>query len=142
MTLRTYARRPPTHPQGGLRRRLTVILGEHLKKRRMELGLFQRQAAVQLGICQFTYIGWETGKKKPFTHSYARIVGFLGYDPMPVPATLGERIKAKRRELGMTQKQLADLFGWDEATVFRYERNEWVPKGQRLQRLEAFLIRQ
>jgi DNA-binding XRE family transcriptional regulator len=72
----------------------------------MEQGLFQRQAAEQLGIDHFTYITWETGKSTPYTHSFARIIAFLGYDPSPAPSTLGQRIKAKRRELGMTQCKL------------------------------------
>jgi DNA-binding XRE family transcriptional regulator len=115
--------RPKPYPEN------PVTLGEHLKKRRVELGLFQRQAAAQLGIDHFTYITWEIGKRRPYTHSFARIIAFLGFDPSPAPITLGQRIKAKRRELGMTQWKLAEHFGWDEATVFRYERDEWVPKG-------------
>jgi DNA-binding XRE family transcriptional regulator len=34
-------------------------LGEHLKKRRCELGLRQKDAAQLLGVNEFTYLGWE-----------------------------------------------------------------------------------
>ena len=116
-------------------------LGEHLKKRRCELGLLQREAAVKIGVSQYAYISWETDQVKPFPRTYARIVRFLGYDPAPQPRTLGERIRAKRRELGLTTRQLAARLGWDEGTVRRYERDIWVPEGERLRRIDAFLAR-
>lgn len=34
-------------------------LGEHLKKRRRELGLLQREAAARMGILTETYTNWE-----------------------------------------------------------------------------------
>ena len=34
-------------------------LGEHLKKRRRELGLLQREAAERMGISTDTYANWE-----------------------------------------------------------------------------------
>ncbi len=55
-----------------------TTLGEHLKKRRCELGILQRQAADKLGVCQHAFISWETDQVKPFPRTYARIVRFLG----------------------------------------------------------------
>jgi DNA-binding XRE family transcriptional regulator len=40
-------------------------LGEHLKKRRRELGLLQREAAERMGILTETYSNWEKDKSKP-----------------------------------------------------------------------------
>jgi DNA-binding transcriptional regulator YiaG len=37
-------------------------LGEHLKKRRRELGLIRREVAARMGIGTETYSNWETGK--------------------------------------------------------------------------------
>jgi DNA-binding transcriptional regulator YiaG len=105
----------------------------------MEQGLFQRQVAERLGIDHFTYITWETGRKKPYTSRYVSIIRFLGYDPLPPPTTLGDRIRARRRELGVTQRGLAAQFGWDRATVFHYERGTTRPTGIRLERLDAWL---
>lgn len=36
----------------------------------------------------------------------------------------GERIKARRRELGISAEQLADILGISPATIYRYESNE------------------
>ena len=40
-------------------------LGEHLKKRRREAKLLQREAAERLGVSLDTYQGWETGRVEP-----------------------------------------------------------------------------
>lgn len=116
-----------------------ATLGEHLKKRRCELGLLQREAAAKLGVSQYAYISWETDRVRPFPRTYAWIVRLLGYDPAPQPRTLGEWIRAKRRELGLTTGQVAARLGWDEGAVRRYERDIWVPEGERRERLTAFL---
>ena len=95
-------------------------LGEHLKKRRRELGLLQREAAKCMGIHTETYLNWEQDKAKPVAAQFRPVVTFLGYDPMPEARTLGERLEAKRRGLGVTFDQIAGYLGWDPATLTRY----------------------
>ena len=75
-------------------------LGEHLRKRRLVLGLTQNQAAKQLGINSWTVLNWEKGHTEPPIESMPAIVRFLGYDPFPEPKTLPERLLAKRRAMG------------------------------------------
>jgi transcriptional regulator with XRE-family HTH domain len=45
----------------------------------------------------------------------------LGYDPEPAPTTLGERIQAARRRTGLTQRELGERLGVDQATVRAWE---------------------
>ncbi len=117
-----------------------ATLGEHLKKRRHELGLFQKGVAKLLEVNQWTLIGWETGRQvRVFARHEAAIIRFLGYNPFPPPRTLGEAIKRKRRELGLTARQLAAQLGWDEGAVRRYEKGVWVPQGERRRRVERFI---
>jgi transcriptional regulator with XRE-family HTH domain len=66
-------------------------------------------------------------------------VAFLGYDPTPTPETLSERLKAKRRELGMTFSQVARYLGWDPGTLTRYLNGTWRMPPDRASLLEAFL---
>ena len=40
--------------------------------------------------------------------------------------TLGEKIKTKRKELGLTYQDIADIVGVTRATVMRWEKNEIV----------------
>ncbi len=114
-------------------------LGQHLKKRRFERALLQRDVAALLGVSVETYGGWEVDRIGPYAGSWRCIIGFLGYDPNPLPQTLGERLSAKRRSLGWSQRRTAAHFGWDETTIRRYERGQWEPKDARLQQLISFL---
>jgi transcriptional regulator with XRE-family HTH domain len=103
------------------------------------MGLLQREVAARIGVSSYAYLSWETDEAKPFPKTYARIVRFLGYDPSGPALTLGEQIRAKRRERGITARQLAVQLGWDEGTVRRYEKDLWVPQGPRRKRLDSFL---
>ena len=63
-------------------------LGEHLKRRRREPGLIQREVAERMDIDVFTYLNWETDKTKPLDAQFGPVVRFLGYDPSRPPITL------------------------------------------------------
>lgn len=114
-------------------------LGEHLKKRRKELGLLQREAAERLGCDVFTYINWEKNRTRPIASRFRPVINFLGHDPMPEPTTLAERLEGKRRATGMTFGQVAERLGWDEGTLTRYLNGTWRMLPARRYTLEAFL---
>jgi transcriptional regulator with XRE-family HTH domain len=114
-------------------------LGEHLKKRRKELGLLQREAAEQMGIGTETYANWENDKTEPVASQFRPVVAFLGYDPTPEANTLAERLEAKRRGLGVTFDQIAGYLGWDPATLTRYLNGTWRIPANRMAALELLL---
>jgi transcriptional regulator with XRE-family HTH domain len=114
-------------------------LGQHLKKRRIERGLLQCDAAALMGVSVDTYGGWERGRIRPYAGSWRVVIDFLGYDPHQPPETIGEQLKAKRRALGWSQARLAAHLGWDETTVYRYERGDRKPRGECLAQLTSFL---
>ena len=114
-------------------------LGEHLKKRRRELGLLQREAAERMGIQRDTYVNWEKDKTRPVASQFRPVVAFLGYDPTPAPETLSGRLKAKRRELGVTFAQVARYLAWDPGTLTRYLNGTRRMSPARAALLEAFL---
>src|SRR5918992_1734002 len=70
--------------------RVPVTLGDHVKKRRMKLGLRQRDAARNRGVSVSTLIAWETNGATPAVCFLPRIMSFLDYDPYPQPQTLGD----------------------------------------------------
>jgi len=113
-----------------------------LKKRRRELDLLQREVAERMDIGTDTYANWEKGKTEPVAAQFRPVVEFLGYDPTPAPETLAERLKAKRRQLGVTFSQVARYFGWDEGTLTPYLNGTWRVPSARADELEAFLSRQ
>jgi transcriptional regulator with XRE-family HTH domain len=114
-------------------------LGEHLCKKRTLGGALQREVATQLGINASTYRNWENDHTSPAVRFVPRIVEFLGYDPYPLPKTLGERIVARRRDLGMSRRRLARRLGVDEATLRRWESDMAHPRGWRLAHIDAFV---
>jgi transcriptional regulator with XRE-family HTH domain len=114
-------------------------LGEHLKKRRRELGLLQREAAERMGIQRDTYVNWEKGNTEPVAAQFRPVVEFFGYDPTPAPTTLPERLAAKRRELGLTFSQVAQYLGWDEGSLTRYLNGKWRLTSDRSAALERVL---
>lgn len=114
-------------------------LGEHLKKRRRELGLLQREAAERMGVSTDTVVNWEKDKSKPVPAQFRPVVAFLGYDPTPEPRTLAERVEAKQRSLGASLAQVARYLGWDPGSLRRYLDGTWRLSPDRRDTLEAFL---
>jgi transcriptional regulator with XRE-family HTH domain len=96
-------------------------LGEHLRKRRVDLGLRQKDAAERLGANPKTYENWEQEKYEPEFRFLPAIIEFLGYDPTPEPSTLRERIRAARHRQGISQEELARRLGIDPSTVTAWE---------------------
>lgn len=109
-------------------------LGEHIRKRRLTLGLSQAQVAARIGVSSNTVLNWEKGHNEPPVEAIPRIVQFLGYDPFPAAATLSERMRAKRRRMGWTIREAADALGVDETTWGDWERSGVVcwPRYQKL----------
>jgi len=56
-------------------------LGDHIRKRRLELGLLQRDVAKIMGVCEDTITGWETGRSNPSKRLIGSIIKFLNYNP-------------------------------------------------------------
>jgi len=55
-------------------------LGEHLRKKRLDLGLLQAQVAERIGVTESTVWNWEHGTKPGSLH-YTKIIEFLSYKP-------------------------------------------------------------
>jgi DNA-binding XRE family transcriptional regulator len=99
--------------------------GEHIKKRRFELGLTQALAAQVIGVTESTITYWERQRTEPMLWAYPKIIEFLGYNPDINPTkTLGQKIKEYRRIHGIAQEMLARQIGIDPSTLSRLERDQ------------------
>lgn len=106
---------------------------------RSELDLSQRRTATRIGVDYRTYLNWERGRTQPVSGHFRPVVAFLGYDPLPAPTTLRERVEAKRRALGATAYQIAAYLGWDSGTLLQYLNRVRRLPSARAGALEAFL---
>ena len=98
-------------------------IGEHLKKRRLDLGLKQKEVAAHLGIHLTTLQLWERGVGDPGVKPLPGIIRFLGYVPFNCESTPGGRIVFLRRCSGLTQEQLATRLDCNPGTLWRWERD-------------------
>lgn len=113
-------------------------LGEHLLKRRKEAGKKQVEVAQELAIDEATYLHWEKDQTAPGAEHFPKIFGFLGYDPLPPPTTLGQQIARQRLRLGLSLDVAAASIGVDSGSMSRWERDLQHPK-YRMEAVQRFL---
>jgi transcriptional regulator with XRE-family HTH domain len=112
------ATRPSKIPQN------PKTLGDHIKKRRLELGLFQSDVAEIIGVTEPTVTNWEKNRTQPALRALPKIVEFFGNDPIPCDKkNLSETLLKYRKCRGLTQQELANQIGIDPTTLSRMERN-------------------
>ncbi|MGA2140658.1 MAG: hypothetical protein ABSH14_17540 [Verrucomicrobiia bacterium] len=69
-------------------------IGEHVRRRRLQLHLFQADLAKLFGVDLGSVRNWEQGIFQPADTSMPRIIAWLGYDPLD-PAEWGPALPAK-----------------------------------------------
>ena len=118
---------------------MPISLGDHIRKRRLKLGLFQKELAQRLGVNPWTILNWEKGDTEPPIASIPAIVRFLGYDPFPQPKTLAQHLLAKRREMGWAIVKAAEVVGVDPSTWGGWERGKMILYRQHRQAVAQLL---
>ena len=112
----------PVHPDYP---KTLKTLGDHLKKRRMDLKLSQGEVARRIGAVESSVLNWEKNRAKPSLPFLPRIIELLGYVPYDsTEKTLGEKIVDHRKSFGLSQEKLALSLGIDPSTLGRWERGE------------------
>lgn len=104
-----------------------VTVGDHLRKRRLDLGLWQKQVAERISVTTCTITSWELNRTEPEIGYDPAIIDFLGYVPFEVGESFPERLKAYRMIRGLSQKQLALQFKVDESTLWKWENDMSTP---------------
>lgn len=105
-------------------------LGARLRRRRRELGVWQRDAAMTIGVKPWTLLSWERDVRQPMVSMYPAIIRYLGYEPWPQPTTFGEELMAERRRRGLSIRDAAAILGVDEGTFGHWERGDWMPQSR------------
>jgi ribosome-binding protein aMBF1 (putative translation factor) len=98
-------------------------LGDHVCRARLDRKLNRKIAAAELRIDPDSLRNWEKHRTEIEVQFYPRIIGWLGYDPLPRPETRWQHVLTERLRRGWSRKRLAREAGVDEATVRRIENN-------------------
>jgi len=109
---------------------------------RLDRRLRQKDVAEQLGADPFTVLNWETGATNPKFRYLPGIIQFLGYNPFPTnpEVPLYVKLKARRLETGLSQKELARLLKVNECTIAKWEAGKSKkPLLKLLNKVERFL---
>jgi transcriptional regulator with XRE-family HTH domain len=114
-------------------------IGDHIRKRRLDLCLQQTQVALLICVDKTTIMNWEGGHRTPAIRYMPAIIRFLGYVPFSVGDSLPDRLKAYRRIRGLSRKRLARILGVDEATVSRWETGKRQPRDEHARRVRELL---
>jgi transcriptional regulator with XRE-family HTH domain len=96
-------------------------LGDHIRARRIDLALLQKDVARLIGASVATIGNWEMGHSLLAVHHFPALISFLGYNPLPEAKTPGEVIHRARMALGLSLAELSKLTGVDPATIRRLE---------------------
>jgi len=115
-------------------------LGDHIRKKRLDLGLLQKQVAEQIGVSDWAVYLWESNTRTPSVCYMPKIIQFLGYSPYaPAGTTLPEKLKMCRTRLDLSQEQFSKALGVDVSTLAKWERVESHPTIKSLMLIESFM---
>ena len=114
-------------------------LGEHIKRERLKRGLRQKDAAAHMGVDTFTVLNWEKSRTTPPAAAFPAILAFLGYDPLPAPQDLAERLGEARRARGWSIRAAAAKLGVDPTTFSGWERGKPLRQERHAALIEDFL---
>jgi transcriptional regulator with XRE-family HTH domain len=109
-------------------------LGDHIRKRRLDLALHQKQVAEQIGVDEDTIYRWESNESKPQIQFIPAIIKFLSHNPIPLPDSPGQRLVFYRQTHGITQRALANRIGVDPKAIGLSERGR-RPLSKKLRKL-------
>ena len=124
----------PVKGENGLFRQIPVLnliqdppklktIGNHIRKRRLDLGLKQKEVSRIIGVTRAMISAWEMNPVEPAVKHIPKIIAFLGYVPFERGESLGQRITVYRKTLGLSHYQLAKKLGVAPCTIMNWEHN-------------------
>jgi transcriptional regulator with XRE-family HTH domain len=124
------ARRPPNSKYP----KQLNSLGDHIRKRRLDLALHQKQVAEKIGVDEDTIYRWESNESKPQIKFFPAIIEFLGYSPFIIANSPAVSLLLYRQLHGLSQRRLAKRVGTDPKAIGLSERGR-RPLSKKLRKL-------
>jgi len=116
-----------------------VTLGDHLRRRRIELGLYQKDVAVQIGVTASTIWNWENAWSSIALSCMPKVIQFLGYNPIPRPDDLLERLTWYKSVNGLSLEQLGAEMGRDPEQLSDWLSGRHTPCRRNREEVKLFL---
>ncbi|NCP03599.1 MAG: helix-turn-helix domain-containing protein [Deltaproteobacteria bacterium] len=116
-----------------------VTLGGHLRRRRFALGLYQKDVAAQIGVTTSTIWNWENGWSSITLGYMPKVIEFLGYNPIPCPEDLIQRLAWYKRVKGLTLEQLGAEMDRDPEQLSDWLSGRHRPCRRNREEIERFL---
>jgi DNA-binding transcriptional regulator YiaG len=126
----------PTPKPDGYPKELKTI-GDGMRTRRLDLELEQKDIAHIFSVSLDTITNWELNRHTPGIWLGKEIIAFLGYDPLPAPTNLPEKMRAFRWKEGLRSKDAACRAYVDPSTWAKWERGDRVPSKAYIKRLNS-----
>nr|WP_245555027.1 helix-turn-helix transcriptional regulator [Geopsychrobacter electrodiphilus] len=115
-----------------------VTLGDHLRRRRIELGLYQKDVAARLGVTAPTVWNWEN-RGSVDLRFIPRVIAFLGYSPISQPDDLLGKLTWYKQVNGLTLEQLGVEMGRDPEQLADWLSGRHSPCRRNREGIEKFL---
>jgi transcriptional regulator with XRE-family HTH domain len=113
-------------------------IGEHIRKKRMDLGLFQREVAKIIVVTESSIWNWEHGVE-PELRYIPQIVDFLGYVPFDCPDDTVGCLAWYKRVHGMSYERLGAVMGRDPEQLMDWLSGRVKPSQKNLDLIVHFL---
>jgi transcriptional regulator with XRE-family HTH domain len=131
--LRAPKPKPSAYP------RTIISLGDHIRARRLDLNLLQKQVGDRIGVDGTTITNWERNATAPAIRYIPAIIQFMGYNPLPPTGSFPERLSTVHKVLGLSQRKMAESLGFDSATLQGWEAGKHQPSQRSLEAAERVL---
>jgi len=125
-------------PKGYISKPITI--GQHIRNRRIELGITQASLAEQSGVTASTVYNWEHGIEPELIHM-PKIVSFLGYVPFEMPDDPIGRLNYLKKIRGLSYERLGKLMKRDPEQLTDWLSGRRKPCKRNLDNITAFLSR-
>jgi transcriptional regulator with XRE-family HTH domain len=130
--------RPIIPPKGYIREPVTI--GEHIRKRRLDLGMTQADASRHIGVTESTVWNWEHGGEPELIHM-PQIISFLGYIPFEMPQDPIGRLNYLKKLRGLSYEKLGKSMKRDPEQLTGWLSGRITPCQRNIKRIESFLSR-
>ncbi len=113
-------------------------LGDHIRKRRLDLGLLQIEVAKMIGVTESTVWNWEHGTEPELIHIPA-VIAFLGYVPWDEPEDPVGQLTYFKKVRGLSFQRLGALMERDPEQLEDWLSERHRPCNKNIKRITDFL---